>query len=165
MYLSRNFALTLLLSLSSLSCSFLPNKQQQDERISRSYASTKQGPTCSNDFKNIFPDEDDVLRNHLFVADAKAFQNRGGNLVLLRCPSTEFYRKKEENFYCRDEFWDELVKQSGAKGYHFEDYAQLKDLDCPEWSHLSGEDADYFTAEVAKIMMKDNAIPIKKYNK
>ncbi|WP_104736244.1 hypothetical protein [Hanstruepera ponticola] len=102
-------------------------------------------------------DKEGVMK--IFVADAKAFQDRGGNLVLLRCPSTEYYRKKEENFYCRDEFWDELVKQSGAKGYHFEDYAQLKDLDCPEWSHLSGEDADFFTAEVAKIMMNDNSIP------
>ena len=102
-------------------------------------------------------DKEGVMK--IFVADAKAFQDRGGNLVLLRCPSTEYYRKKEENFYCRDEFWDELVKQSGAKGYHFEDYAQLKDLNCPEWSHLSGEDADFFTAEVAKIMMNDNSIP------
>lgn len=101
----------------------------------------------------------------LFVKDAKTFKKRGGNLVLLRCPSTDYYRKKEENFYCRDEFWDELVKQSGAKGYHFEDYEQLKRLDCPEWSHLSGEDADFFTSEVAKIMMKDNAIPTKIYNK
>lgn len=102
-------------------------------------------------------DKEGVMK--LFVKDAKTFQERGGNLVLLRCPSTEYYRKKEENFYCRDEFWDELEKQSGAKGYHFEDYKQLKDLDCPEWSHLSGEDADFFTAEIAKIMMNDNSIP------
>lgn len=95
----------------------------------------------------------------LFVEDAKIFQERGGNLILLRCPSTEYYRKKEENFYCRDEFWDELVKQSGSKGYHFEDYEQLKDLDCPEWSHLSGEGADFFTAEISRIMMNDNVIP------
>ena len=95
----------------------------------------------------------------LFVKDAKTFQERGGNLILLRCPSTGYYRKKEENFYCRDEFWDQLVKQTGAKGYHFEDYEQLKDLDCPEWSHLSGEDADFFTSEITKIMIKDKAIP------
>ena len=102
-------------------------------------------------------EKDSVI--NLFVADAKIFQERGGSLVLLRCPSTEYYRKKEENFLCRDEFWDELVNQSGGKGYHFEDYVQLKDLDCPEWSHLSGEDADYFTSEIAKIMMNDNSIP------
>ena len=101
-------------------------------------------------------DKEGVMK--LFVADAKAFQERGGNLILLRCPSTEYYRKKEENFYCRNEFWDELVNQSGAKGYHFEDYDQLNDLDCPEWSHLSGEDADFFTKEVAKIMKKDNVL-------
>ncbi|WP_223033133.1 hypothetical protein [Hanstruepera marina] len=101
--------------------------------------------------------KDSVMK--LFTKDAKIFQERGGNLVLLRCPSTGYYRKKEENFYCRDEFWDELLKQSGAKGYHFEDYLQLKDLDCPEWSHLSGEDADFFTTEIAKIMMADKAIP------
>jgi hypothetical protein len=102
-------------------------------------------------------DKDSVIK--LFVKDAKTFQERGGNLILLRCPSTGYYRKKEENFYCRDEFWDEVVKQSGARGYHFEDYEQLKDLDCPEWSHLSGKDADFFTTEITKIMMKDNSIP------
>lgn len=101
-------------------------------------------------------DKEAVLK--LFVADAKIFQERGGNLILLRCPSTGYYIRREANFYCRDEFWDELVKQSGAKGYHFQDYDQLKDLDCPEWSHLSGEGADFFTSEISKIMMKDKAL-------
>ena len=102
-------------------------------------------------------DKDGVIK--LFVEDAKIFQKRGGNLILLRCPSTEYYIRHEANFYCRDEFWDELVKQSGAKGYHFQDYEQLKDLDCPEWSHLSGEDADFFTSEISKIMLSDKTIP------
>lgn len=102
---------------------------------------------------------------NLFVEDAKIFQKRGGNLILLRCPSTGYYLKKEENYYCRNEFWDELVKKSGAKGYHFEDYEQLKELDCPEWSHLSGDDADFFTSKIVSIMLKDETINNQKLTK
>lgn len=102
-------------------------------------------------------DKEGVMK--LFVADAKTFRERGGNLILLRCPSTGYYIRKEANFYCRDEFWDEIVKKSGAKGYHFQDYDLLKDIDCPEWSHLSGEGADFFTSEISQIMMKDRVLP------
>ena len=58
----------------------------------------------------------------------------------------------------RVDFWDDLIFQTGIKGYHFEDYEQLKNLTCPEESHLSLNDAKYFTTELAMIMINDGVL-------
>jgi len=92
-----------------------------------------------------------------FVGDAKKFMERGGNLILVRCPSSGPFRAGESQFLPREKVWNELLRQTNAKGYHFEDYEQLKNLKCPEWSHLSAEDARFFTTELAKIMITDKA--------
>ena len=76
----------------------------------------------------------------------------------MRCPSTGSVRDRENHGVPRAGFWDDLVKQTNSKAYHFEDYESLKHLECPESSHLSGEDADFFTKELLKIMKADNAI-------
>ncbi len=99
-----------------------------------------------------------------FVKDAKQFIEKGGNLILLRCPSSGPFRAGEAKFLPRETTWDELLKQTNAKGYHYEDYAQLKDLQCPEWSHLSAKDAKYFTTELAKILTADGALTHAKTN-
>ena len=51
-------------------------------------------------------------------------------------------------------YWDDLNKT----------YDQLKDLTCPEESHLSKENANYFTRELVKIMLEDGAITNLKTN-
>ncbi|MFT5713548.1 MAG: hypothetical protein ACI9WT_000083, partial [Flavobacterium sp.] len=50
------------------------------------------------------------------------------------------------------------------KSYHFEDYDQIKDLKCPEESHLSVQDAQYFTIELVKIMKADGVLTNLKTN-
>ncbi len=99
-----------------------------------------------------------------FAADAEKFMNRGGNLILLRCPSSGWLKGGEDKFLPRAEFWDFLVKTTNAKAYYYEDYEQLKDLTCPEWSHLSAPDASYFTTELVKIMKADGALSNTKAN-
>ncbi|MCB0447518.1 MAG: hypothetical protein KDD03_08405 [Gelidibacter sp.] len=101
---------------------------------------------------------------NFFVSDAKKFIARGGNLILLRCPSSGWIKGGEDKFLSRTEFWDPLVKASNAKAYYYEDYEQLKDLTCPEWSHLSAPDARYFTTELVKIMKADGALSNSKTN-
>ena len=64
----------------------------------------------------------------------------------------------------RETFWDELVKESGVPSYHFEDYPQLQGLNLPELSHLSGEDAEFFTTELINIMQKDGVLTNLKTN-
>jgi hypothetical protein len=93
-----------------------------------------------------------------FLEDAKKFLDRGGNLILVRCPSEGYLREIEMKNQPREEYWDELVKNSGAKAYHFEDYAQLQGFHIPEWSHLAPTDADAFTMELVKILLADTAI-------
>jgi len=110
-------------------------------------------------FGKTAPPPDKKSTMDFFLKDAKKFKARGGNLVLLRCPSSGGYRMGENIVTPRKDFWDDLVKQTNVKSYHFEDYEQFKNLKCPEWSHLSAKDADYFTTELAKIMIADGIIP------
>jgi len=56
------------------------------------------------------------------------------------------------------------VKATNANAYYFEDYDQFKNLECPEWSHLSAPDARYFTTELVKIMKADGVISNTKTN-
>ena len=93
-----------------------------------------------------------------FNKDAEAFKARGGNLILVRCPSTDYLRESEREHYPRELFWDSLVASGPHTAYHFEDYEELSGFDCPEWSHLSGPDADIFTRRLAEIMMEDGVI-------
>jgi hypothetical protein len=99
-----------------------------------------------------------------FIEDLKTFKNKGGNVILVRCPSSGMTRVGEKKGLPRAEFWDDLVKQAKVKAYHFEDYERLKDLTCPEESHLSGSDADFFTKEILEIMKNDGALTHAKTN-
>jgi hypothetical protein len=104
------------------------------------------------------PPPDKKSTMNYFLEDLKKFKSKGGNVVLIRCPSSGGVRIGENMGLPRAEFWDDLVKQAQVKTYHFEDYESLNYLICPENSHLTGEDADYFTQELLKIMKTDNAI-------
>lgn len=99
-----------------------------------------------------------------FLKDLKKFKARGGNVILLRNPSTGFYKDLESKITPRVEFWDELIKQSNVKGYHYDDYEQLRYFHCPEWSHLSAADAAIYTTNLAKIIKQDGALTNLKTN-
>ncbi len=112
----------------------------------------------------VSPPPDVAPTMEYLVNDAKDFINRGGNLVFLRCPSSGPFRGGEAQILPRETVWDELLRQTNAKGYHYEDYDQFKNLVCPEWSHLSLKDAKFFTTELAKIMIEDNVLTNQKTN-
>ena len=99
-----------------------------------------------------------------FMKDLLKFKAKGGKVVLVRFPSSGGVRMGENHGLPRAEYWDDLVKQSKVKAYHFEDYEQFKNLKCPEWSHLSTKDARFFTSELAKIMINDGVISNPKNN-
>jgi hypothetical protein len=102
------------------------------------------------------PDKSSTMA--FFLEDLKKYKARKGNVILVRCPSSGGVRMGENHALPRADFWDDLVKQAKVKSYHFEDYEQLKHLICPEESHLSAEDAQYFTTELVKIMKADGAL-------
>jgi len=99
-----------------------------------------------------------------FMEDLRKFKERNGQVVLIRCPSSGGDRIGENIGLPRSEFWDDLVKQGHVPSYHFEDYEQLKDLKCPEESHLSYRDAQYFTSELVKILKSDGVLSNTKNN-
>nr|MBA2431736.1 hypothetical protein [Chthoniobacterales bacterium] len=51
--------------------------------------------------------------------------------------------------------WDVLLARAGAPGIHFEDHAELQGYWHPEWSHLSGAEADRFTESLVGILKRD----------
>jgi hypothetical protein len=115
-------------------------------------------------FGKTSPPPDKASTMAFFIKDANTFIERGGNIILLRPPSTGGFRMGEKMGTPRVDFWDDLVKQTKFKAYHFEDYEQFKNLECPEWSHLSASDARFFTTELVKIMIKDGALTNSKIN-
>lgn len=102
------------------------------------------------------PDKNATI--NFFLNDLKKFKSKNGNAILVRFPSSGGVRIGESHGVPREKYWNDLVEKAGVTAYHFEDYKQFKNLDCPEWSHLSKEDAQFFTTELAKIMIKDKLI-------
>lgn len=77
---------------------------------------------------------------------------RGVKVVFVRPPSSGPYLEAEERQLPRACTFDALLAATGAPGIHFQDYPELRDLDVPEWSHLSAADAARFTAALYAIL-------------
>ncbi|MBT8262070.1 MAG: hypothetical protein KJO05_04550 [Bacteroidia bacterium] len=102
------------------------------------------------------PDKEGTTK--FFLEYAEKFLEKGGNMILVRCPSDGWFKEIETMGLPREEYWDSLVIKSKLPSYHYADYEQFQDLNLPEWSHLSKEDADYFTTEIIKIFKKDGVL-------
>ncbi|MEO1033289.1 MAG: hypothetical protein AAFX55_18015 [Bacteroidota bacterium] len=97
-----------------------------------------------------------------FVEDAKKFMARGGKIIFVRSPSSGGFLERETKFLPRERFFDSLVSVVKAPAYHYADYKQLNAISCcPEWSHLSAENADSFTRALVKLLQNDHLVPIK----
>ncbi len=92
------------------------------------------------------PPEELVAKIVNGVRDAVAkIRARGGEVVFIRAPSTGAYYEVEEEKLPRATSWDRLMREAGTFGIHFMDYPEMRDLDLPELSHLTREDATRFT--------------------
>ena len=80
---------------------------------------------------------------------------RGGDVIFVRTPSTGPFWIGENMGFPREKFFDRLLTVTNSKGIHFLDYAATKDLQCPEFSHLSMADASLFTREIVRIMQAE----------
>ena len=70
-----------------------------------------------------------------YTENVKKIKSRGGKVVFIRHPSSDDFLEFEKKHYPRKDFFDRLCKETGSLGIHFEDYPELADYDCPEWSH------------------------------
>ncbi len=87
-----------------------------------------------------------------------AYEQRGGQVIFVRCPSTGVFREIEGMGFPREKYWDPLVETAGSPSYHFEDYSFMNQYELPEWSHLRTEDAKQFTLDLAEQMVKDGVL-------
>lgn len=70
---------------------------------------------------------------------------RGGRVIFIRTPSSGGYWDNEPLQFPRAEYYDRLLSSTGCRGIHFKDYPDMANLVCPEWSHLTKEDAVRYT--------------------
>jgi hypothetical protein len=132
----------------------------------RATTDTAYANTIKHAWQDIFsrdmPPPDKESTTNLFLEYARKFTEKGGKIILLRCPSDGWFKEIEAVGFPRSQYWDSLVIKSKLPAYHYDDYPQLRNLDLPEWSHLSKEDADFFTLEIIKIFKKDGVLTNKK---
>ncbi|CAN5147028.1 hypothetical protein BH20VER2_BH20VER2_10900 [soil metagenome] len=96
--------------------------------------------------------EEQIRRAAAAVAKLRA---RGVDVVFVRPPSDAEYLAYENRTLPRAETWDVLLARAGARGIHFEDHPELQGYWHPEWSHLSGAEADRFTEALVGILKRD----------
>ena len=85
-------------------------------------------------------------------SDVRKIRERGGTVLFVRMPSSGPIREGEKQAFPREQYWNRLLRETDAPGIHFEDFPELAQYDCPEWSHLSPEDARTFTTNFMQIL-------------
>ena len=66
-------------------------------------------------------------------------------VVFVQLPYSGHYAVSEPDGNPREVSWDVLVEKTGALGLHFEDHPEMQGYTLPEWSHMTGPEADRFT--------------------
>lgn len=126
-------------------------QNQQKQIWMNLFAKAPQVPMADSTLNAIF---DDVK------ASVAKIQARGGKVLFVRMPSTGPIREFEKQVFPREKYWDRLLQETGAPGIHFEDYPQLADYPCIEWSHLGPEEAKAFTRDFIQIMQQKTGWPV-----
>ena len=87
-----------------------------------------------------------------YVEDVQRIEKRGGRVIFVRHPSTDLFLEFEKTHYPREDYFDRLCDETDCFGIHFEDYIETSNYNCPEWSHLTPEDAEDYTRKIIKII-------------
>ncbi len=82
-------------------------------------------------------------------------KSRGGSVVFVRPPSNGEFLETENRLFSRQEYWDPLLNYTQTPGIYFSDYPELAGLTCPDWSHLSPQDAITYTTHLIDILQKE----------
>ncbi len=89
------------------------------------------------------------------VTATKKMQERGVEVIFLRNPAEGHYAISEPTYNPRVETWDVLLEQTGAIGIHWQDHEELQGYWLPEWSHLSGSEADRYTKALYHVIQRE----------
>jgi len=72
-------------------------------------------------------------------------RSRGGDVVFIKPPVNGPFQAAEMGGFPRAKFWDPLLVTTQCQGFFFTDYPETAHMICPEWSHLSPQDAILYT--------------------
>ncbi|MEP6615750.1 MAG: hypothetical protein ABJA57_04195 [Ginsengibacter sp.] len=125
---------------------FLVDTSQQNNQINnwRITGSFDKTPGISGDSLT-------VIFNKVKSATDK-IRARGGVVFFVRTPSSGGYLAAEKMNYPRQKYWDSLLIYTNCQGVYFEDYPAIAHFQCPEWSHLTPQDAIVFTKNLIDIL-------------
>lgn len=107
--------------------------------------------------KNSVKDTIDTIMDY-YVDLVHRFKDRGGRVVFIRAPITEYYCETENKLYPRKEYWDRLLNECQATGYHFEDHPLTQNMNPPEWSHLNRKESDIYTTVIVQLLQQDKLL-------
>jgi hypothetical protein len=79
-------------------------------------------------------------------------RKHGGNMVLVRMPTTDAHWEADEKMAPKAMYWDRLQILSGIPTIHFMDHENLSKFDCPDTSHLDAQDVPEFTHNLSHIV-------------
>ena len=88
------------------------------------------------------------------AAAIEKIRARGGKIVFVRFPHSGGLKEIEDRDLPRARTWDPLLQQTGAPGIYYSDFPELKDFQCPEWSHLSAGDSVEFSKRLVPHLRK-----------
>jgi len=84
--------------------------------------------------------------------DVGKIRARGGEVVFIRPPSSDWFREFERQATPRERVWEPILQAAEAVGVHFEDYPALSDVKTPEWSHISSRDKARWTRALVPVL-------------
>ncbi|NOR19932.1 MAG: hypothetical protein GQ538_07565 [Xanthomonadales bacterium] len=91
------------------------------------------------------------------IAAVNKIQAKGAEAVFVQMPYEGHYATSEIDIAPRELTWDILIEQTGALGLHFQDHEEMQGYWLPEWSHMSGEEADRFTEAFYALVQRELA--------
>ncbi len=92
------------------------------------------------------------------VAATKKLKERGIEVIFVRNPSEGHYAISDPMYNPRAENWDVIIEQSGALGLHWQDHEEMQGYWLPEWSHMSGSEADRYTKALYHLIQREISI-------
>ena len=91
------------------------------------------------------------------IAATGKLRAKGVEVVFVQMPYEGHYATSEVDIAPRELTWDVLLEQTGAPGLHFQDHEEMQGYWLPEWSHMTGEEADRFTEAFYGLVQRELA--------
>lgn len=89
------------------------------------------------------------------IEATKKLQAKGVEVIFVQMPYEGHYTTAEPDIAPRDLTWGLLLEKTGALGLHFQDHEEMQGYWMPEWSHMSGAEADRFTEAFYNLLQRE----------